>query len=187
MAAGKAFGYNDLKTVRGAAAAFLEQGAERVYLSNYMDSQTAIEDLAEYPPMLRECGRLETLAGKARRHVLTYTDTWAPGEAQSYLLPATIEPGQWRTFRIATGPADPRLKARVRLGVDRDASTWTVYTNALRCAFAGVDKPEAAWPETPVYAFEMPQRAERPGETVIEVKAGARGTVHWVEIAKLPS
>ena len=187
VAGGKPFASNDLKTVRGAASAFLEQGADRLYLFNYMDSQTAIEDLGEYQPLLRETGALSTLAGKARRHVVTYTDTWAPGEAQGYLLPATLDSGQWRAFRIATGPVDKALKGRVRIGVDADASGWTVHVNTVRCPFARIDKPEGAWPETPVYAFEIPPQAETSGETVIDVNARSRGTVHWVEIARLPA
>ncbi len=84
---------NSIETVRGAAASLLERGADRVYLFNYMDSQTQMPDAENYPALLHECGRLETLAGKARRHVVTYADTSAPGEP-SHRLTASMT--AWR-------------------------------------------------------------------------------------------
>lgn len=121
------FRKNDLESVRGAAAAYLNAGANRIYLFNYMDSQTAIDDLAEYPPLLRECGSLATLAGKPRRHVVTYCDTVAPGENITPALPVTLAAGRWRAFRLPTGPVDPALKAEVRLTPANAA--WRVRIN----------------------------------------------------------
>ncbi len=188
-AEGKGYGYNSLETARGSAAAMLEQGADRVYLFNYMDSQTAIEDMREYPPLLHECGRLSSLAGKARRHVVTYTDTWAPGEARRALLPAPVRPKDWSAFRIATGPVDGALAARVRLGLEAGASAedWTVRVNNVEARLhgrepAGKTRP---WPSGAVWRFDVPQGVVRGGDTVIEVTAGPTrgGTVTWVEVA----
>lgn len=95
---------NTLETVRGAASSLLSRGADRIYLFNYMDSDTAMADLENYPALLREAGSLETMSGKTRRHIVTYSDTWAPGEASGALLPAACGPGRYRSFRLHAGP-----------------------------------------------------------------------------------
>jgi hypothetical protein len=177
------FGYNTLATVRGAAAAYLEQGAGRVYLFNYMDAQTAIEDPGEYPALLRSAGALATLAGQTRRHIVTYTDTWAPGEAVASLLPARLAAGAWRAFRLASGPLDSTLRPVLRLGVEGDASTWKVFVNTMPAAFAGPGRVERPWPKCPVYTYSLPAASMRAGETVIDVCASTPGAVEWVELA----
>jgi hypothetical protein len=183
---GRPFGYNTLETVRGAAAAFLEQGADRIYLFNYMDSQTAIEDLEEYQPLLRQCGSLDSLRGKPRRHILTYTDTWAPGEASMSPLPARVESGGWRAFRLATGPVDAALRPVVRVGIVADqAPTWKVRVNGGEAAPSGMLPPRRPWPKAPVYGFDAPVEAMRSGDTVVEVAAKTAGAVEWVEVAWL--
>jgi hypothetical protein len=180
---GKPFGYNTLETVRGAAAAYLEAGADRIYLFNYMDSQTAIEDLSEYPPLLRQTGSLETLRGKPRRHILTYTDTWAPGEAAASALPARLEAGAWRAFRLATGPVDAALRPVVRLGLAGAAEGWKVRVNTVDAVHEGVAAPQRPWPKATVHAWAPPAEAMRAGETVVEVTASSPGAVEWVEVA----
>ncbi|MBL8231482.1 MAG: hypothetical protein JNL98_23505 [Bryobacterales bacterium] len=183
MRNGRPFGYNDLKTVRGASAAYLEQGADRIYLFNYMDSQTAIEDLSEYPVLLREVGRLETLQGKSRRHVVSYTDTWAPGEPVRALLPAAMAAGSWRAFRLATGKVANGLRPLVRLGVDAAPEGWTVRVNNAVATAIGPQQPDDPWPRTAVYGYQVAVEAMRDSETVIEVTAKSAGTVEWVELA----
>jgi hypothetical protein len=183
MHAGRPFGYNNLQTVRGVAAAFLEQGVDRVYLFNYMDSQTAIEDLKEYPVLLREVGRLDTLEGKPRRHVVTYTDTWAPGEPQRALLPATLAAGNWRAFRLATGRVARGLRPLVRLGIDRVPEDWIVRVNNSDTEALGPQEPEPTWPRATVYGYQAKSEAMRDGDTVIEVTAKDSGTIEWVELA----
>ncbi|MFN9894096.1 MAG: hypothetical protein ACK58M_12775, partial [Acidobacteriota bacterium] len=97
--------FNTLETARGAAASLLSRGADRVYLFNYMDSETSMPDHENYPKLLRECGSLSTLAHKPRRHIVTYSDTYAPGEAQGAQLPKSLRPGDWASFRVHVGPA----------------------------------------------------------------------------------
>lgn len=61
---------NSLETTRGAAASALDRGADCIYLFNYMDMETAMDDLHNYPALLREVGSLETISEKTR-HMLT--------------------------------------------------------------------------------------------------------------------
>jgi hypothetical protein len=160
--------FNTLETVRGASASLLSRGADRIYLFNYMDSQTAMPDRENYSTVLRECGRLDTLADKARRHVVTYSDTLAPGEASGAQLPKTLAAGQWAAFRLHVGP---RLeKGAVLLKLD-GATIGELRVNGALCQAKGAD----AWNIS--FAIE--------GSAVVDVKAAKPGRIDWVEIAML--
>lgn len=147
--------FNTLEMVRGAAASLLSRGADRVYLFNYMDADTAMPDMANYPKLLRECGSLTTLAGQPRRHIVTYSDTYAPGEAQGSQLPKSLRPGDWASFRVHVGPT--LTSARPVFEIEGE--------------FAQVR-----------YNGEPELRPGVSGYVVIDVQARVETTVHWVEI-----
>ncbi len=184
---GAAASPNSLQTVRGAASAMLDRGADRVYLFNYMDSDTAMEGLDDYPTLLRECGSLGTLAGKARRHVVTYADTWAPGEPRAQALPSQPGAGQWVAFRVATGPKPSASEVTVCLGVEggaaADAKGWQVRVNGDLCEARGaVDLPKPK-PVCPVYAFAVPLASVNRGYDCVEVCPDKAAKIVWVEMA----
>ena len=181
------FETNSLETVRGAAASLLDRGADRIYLFNYMDSQTAIDDLHDYPALLREAGSLDTLRGKPRRHVLTYADTWAVGEPRAIPLPAVIPAGRWQAFRLHTGPKPESGSARVALGIERHTPSGDgaleVRVNGEGCVDAGLVELPKPCPGRPAHTVDLPLRALNRGYNVIEVRAAEDIEVHWVEIA----
>ncbi len=177
---------NALATARGAAAAMLDRGADRVYLFNYMDGETAMANVErDYGTLLREVGSLETLDGKPRRHLLTFTDTWAVGEPEAHALPATLSAGGWRAFRLPTGPAG--APASVVLGLqdvgEITAATLGVRVNGVPCPFAGPAELDDPRPSFPAAAYTIPADTLRRGDTVIEVEAYTALTVGWVEIS----
>lgn len=183
----KQFQMNTLETVRGAAATLLDRGADRIYLFNYMDSQTAMADLENYPTLLREVGRLETLAGKSRRHIVTFADTWAPGEARAIPLPQACSAGSWHSFRLPIGPIPTAGKVAVLLGLEGIAeaavSASELRVNGTPCKLAGaVDVPRPK-PEAPVFRWEIPLSLLRRGYNVIEFHPQQTGRIVWVEIA----
>lgn len=169
---------NSLETVRGAAASLLARGADRVYLFNYMDSQTAMADAANYPALLRECGSLRTLAGKARRHVITYADTQAPGEPAAAQLPKTLEAGQWGSFRVHVGPALRRGAVRMS---GEGVAKLALRANGVECAAAGRVEGVKPGPAAGFAAWALP--AGVAGWVVLDVLAGAGCKVEWVEVA----
>ncbi|MBI2689412.1 MAG: hypothetical protein HYX27_24155 [Acidobacteria bacterium] len=177
-AGGRPFQTNSLETVRGSAAAYLAQGADRIYLFNYMDSQTAMDDNSVYPQLLREVGDTAAMRGKPRRHVVTYQDTWAPGERAFYKLPVDSEPGRWNSVRQPVGKAFG--KAALRLGVrGAGAAKWEVRCNGALAAFERTESDLRPGPDTPVYRFGV--QLESP-EAVVEWKAATAGRVEWVEV-----
>ena len=177
---------NSSETTRGAAAGLLERGAQRVYLFNYMDSDTAMADMANYRTMLCELGSLETLAGKPRRHVLTYPDTWPPGVPQPCALPADCAAGSWRAFRLPTGPKPEGAEATVVLGIagneTADTSEWDVRVNCELCAPLGpIELPEPR-PSARTCGFRLPPAAMHAGDSVIEFCPGQDVRIEWVEV-----
>lgn len=179
-------GPNSIETVRGAASALLDRGADRIYLFNYMDSQTAQVDLENYPKLLREAGELTAMAGKPRRHVVTYSDTFAPGEPVTPpQLPVACTPGKLTEFRIPTGPK-PARSAFVLLGIEgadaASAAGWEVRLNGEPCAAAGTRAMSAPSPG-PMAAFGIPLAAMNRGYNLVEVVARSSAKLVWVEIS----
>jgi len=170
---------NSLETARGAAASFLDRGSDGLYLFNYMDSQTCIDDLENYPALLRECGDLATLAGKARRHVMTFADTWVPGEPRAQQLPAVVAADGWQAFRLHIGP-QPTAQAFVQLGADRPP--YEVRVNGELCIPTG-ESTFKPGPEAPLSLYAIPSTAIHAAHNVIEVHAGEAMTVVWIEVA----
>lgn len=183
----KQFQKNTLETVRGAAATLLDRGADRIYLFNYLDSQTAMDDLENYPTLLREVGKPETLKGKPRRHVLTFADTWATGEASAIPLPTQCSAGKWRAFRLPTGPIPTSGNVRTLLGIEgiteADLAASEFRFNGETCKFSGKAELKIPKPESPVYSFPIPLTALRRGYNVIEFAAKRDCRVDWVEIS----
>ena len=175
---------NSLETVRGAAAAMLSRGADRVYLFNYMDSQTAMESIDEYRVVLRECGTLATLQGKPRRHIVTYSDTWAPGEALGSVLPKSAKAGEWLTFRVPTGPG--WSAAEVRLAFEGPTPGELRVNGGEPCTYAGqlANSGRRPWPVQETHGWKVSAPGGVRGEAVIDVRAGSGELkVHWVEVA----
>ncbi len=139
-------------------------------------------DGANYPRLLREAGSLRTLAGKPRRHVVTFADTWAPGEAPAALLPAVCAAGDWKEFRLHVGPVSAAAVARVVLCVTGEAAL-ELYLNGVRCpAIGAVVLPEPRM-DTPASAYDVPAGALKRGANLVEVHATGPLTIRWVEIA----
>ncbi len=180
---------NSLETVRGAATSLLDRGADRIYRFNYFYS-------APVPPnypnisLLREIGNTKTMAGKPRRHVITYADTWAPGEPRAIALPATPTKGELKEFRIHIGPKPKSGKVMVALGIQADTKitkkTLEVRVNGDICSFIGPVKLPVPGPRIPAYGFEVPLSTAKRGNNLIEIVSQTKITIGWVEIKITP-
>ena len=177
--------YNSVETVRGAATSMLSRGADRIYLFNYMDCNPTEQVDAEHREIVQEVGSLETMKGKRRRHVVTYADTWAPGEPVAKLLPSTSGPGDWRAFRVHTGPKPTCgvVKAIIGLesGAPLESGAVRLHVNCELCRFEGLAELASAVPECPLYAFDVPLSAMNDGYNLIELTPSKQITIGWVE------
>jgi hypothetical protein len=173
---------NSLETARGAAISLLDRGADRIYLFNYFHFNM----LHKYPTFLHEVGSIETMIGKPRRHVITFPDTWAPGEPRAIALPATPNKGELKEFRIHIGPKPKSGKVMVALGIQADTKitkkTLEVRVNGDICNLIGPVKLPDPAPRIPAYGFEVPLSTVKRGNNLIEIVPQTKITVGWVEI-----
>lgn len=183
---GAAASPNSLETVRGMAESFLSRGVDRIYLFNYMDSETAMADLANYPALLRQCGRLETLAGKPRRHLVTYADTWAAGEPHGYALPMAVD-GAWYAVRVHIGRLPAEGAGVLRLGVsgagDSACADWEVRINGTPARHLGAQPRLTPDSAEPIHGWAPATGSLQPGYNLVEISAPTRATVTWAEVA----
>ncbi|HRU06795.1 MAG TPA: hypothetical protein P5137_13585 [Candidatus Brocadiia bacterium] len=180
------------EVVRGAAATFLQQGADRVYLFNYFDRETSQLGGALYsagdPGILAEIGDLDTLAGKPRRHLVTHQDVLAPGEPPNSVLPLTIEapaPGGARLaqVRLMTGPRPTQGRATIFLGF-KDAAPpqdIAVYVNGRQGQPLGEQPVPPPAPAAPPHAWALPLDAFHDGYNLLEILSGSPCAIVWVE------
>ena len=189
--AAKRFQTNSLATVGAASLALLHRGADRIYLFNYMDSETTIDAGDEYPRLLRELGDGAAMAHQPRRHVLTYADTWAVGEPQATALPATVAAGSWLAFRLPIGPRPTTDQAWVALafepGSGATGEAALVRVNGEPCGSAEVAIVANPCPEEPVWRYRVPLTALLDGYNAIELQAKTALKVTWVELAFFPA
>jgi hypothetical protein len=145
----------------------------------------------DYDALLREVGEPSTLIGKSRRHVLTYTNVAAPGEAITARLPARVGAGSWESFRLHIGPPPSSGPAYVVLGVldgaPDAASSFEVRINGTLCHAKGsVSLPEPK-PDCPTHQFQIPLTALHRGFNLIDVMSPRDAILGWVEISACPS
>jgi hypothetical protein len=194
-----------LEIARGMAMSFLDRGADRIYLFNYFDAPPdnywdadAAVHPRNYPTLLREIGSIEKMAGKPRRHVIAYTDTWAPGEppvwekdnSRAAVLPASAGKNEWMEFLINIGPKPRSGKVMAILGIEADTKitkkTLEVRVNGDICKPIGpVNLPVPA-PQVPACGFEIPLSTVKRGNNLIEISPQTKVTVDWVEIRITP-
>jgi hypothetical protein len=176
--------------VRGAALSLLQRGADRVYLFNYMDSETTLDATDDYARLLREIGDPTVMAAQHRRHVLTFSDTSAVGEPQAAALPANLARGDWRAFRLHIGPCPRKGAARVVLAYesfdDLTPGTVDIYVNGEACGNAARVNPAKPSPEEIAWGYDVPLANLREGYNVVEIHANTALAVTWAELDVLP-
>jgi hypothetical protein len=179
--------YNTLETARAAALSYIDRGADRVYLFNYMDADTTIVRREDYPVLLTQLGDARAMLGKPRRHIVTYPDTSAPGQPDEALLPAACRPGRWNAFRIHTGPVEAGRAVEARFAMEGatadELKPTEVRVNGALCAWRGVANAAPPAPEQPLLAWSVPAGVIQRGYNLLEFSAAKEGRVVWAEFA----
>jgi hypothetical protein len=206
------FRLHTAQTARGAAAALYAQGAERLYLFNWMDypgdaRKQEVQDVATH-----ELGSPESLAGKPRRQVMTFPSPTPSGSPWPTPLPFRSGRYGWHPsgeFRVACGPAPlANQTAHVRLALrdaanpERTVIAWgrdikvggpvipadlasqlIVRIDGHVCPFAGAIG-EGPENDGPTHSFRVPAGALRRGDNVIEVSNPTETfvSIEWVEV-----
>ncbi|MCL2518772.1 MAG: family 10 glycosylhydrolase [Oscillospiraceae bacterium] len=181
--------FNGIETLRGTAWSYINRGVDAVYLFNYMHTGGEADGLAEsidfnteftsragYDRVLNETGDIEAMRGKCRRHVVTYADTWAPGEPVAKLLPGWCDSGIWNAFRVHIGEAPN--DASVVISVDESPA---VYVNGIKCEKSDFVVETIPVPPEKHHSYKIPVGVLHDGYNIVET-FGGKGSLIWVEI-----
>ncbi|MEN9812988.1 MAG: hypothetical protein RL479_1674 [Verrucomicrobiota bacterium] len=177
----------DLAALRGFAARMRHEGADGIYLFNWMDSQTRPVSAADYARLLREGLEPAALAGKPRRHVVTYRDTVPRGFPAGVQLPLDSRPGG--TVRLSAGPGAGDGEAWLVAGLADRPGVATAQLRATlngRTLAAGADVEDQA-PRGGVaraVRFHCPPGDLKAGEQEIRLHQADDGPpqeIVWVE------
>ena len=179
--------------VRGAAATYLNQGADRVYLMNYFDDRADLNGrvLLKECGLLNDVGSLEAMSGKTRRHMVTFPDMTAPGQPSGEVLPLVPyidyegDP-YFGQLRINTGPKPGTEHATVVLefGEETDGppADFELYVNGHRATHSGPYETELPRPLRGGHGFTLDPDALYGSDNVLELMSDQPWSVHWVEI-----
>lgn len=130
---------NDLASVRGFAASAWNRGAEGLYLFNYMDPAPMADGVDGYRALLEKGLLAPALAGKPRRHIVTYRDTVPASVSNNAQLPRPA--GEASDFQIYAGPIPESGRAILIVGLaEADAIgdvVLRVIANDTSCEPAG--------------------------------------------------
>lgn len=208
---------DNLESARGFTAAMLDRGADAVYLFNHFNTSDFRHTFArpdgskhlrdEYRTLMSEVGKLETVLGKPRRHVLTFVDTAPPGVPNPRPLPADLKKGKPVRFRLHTGPKPTGGRVVLRVGLDSRPDVWqaklAAKLNGAACKPIGdLNKPGDFKPRrggSPVVwsvaevaprvaQLEAPLAAMQRGHNTVEVSLAEGGDqrIVWLEIYLVP-
>lgn len=195
--------YNTYETAVATACAHHFQGADAIYLFNYMDdlpeAHTNADDLpfcadrALYGKYLRTAGDYGLSAASRRRHVVTYSDISAVGVTARRQLPVRLSgrkdrPTEFSALRIATGKILAAQKVNVILGLSREgeyrAQDIRVYLNAKPCRLTQERAPYAPqYPDLRYFSFEAENGGDLSPVAVMEIGlCEGRAELHWAEV-----
>ena len=186
----------DFALLAGQAAAYLHQGADRIYLFNMMDT-ACIQDQEQYNRALDTIGSLEAAATAHRRHPATYSDVWAfghnngcPAHPQG-ILPTRLHWHDYCRVRLATGPKpEAGRKCRLVIGGDNEEiANMRAWLNNVPLepteTFDNVPGLDEPYPKCVVFlaTFDCTNKvAEGDNLVVLRYECGREVAVNWVEI-----
>lgn len=179
---------NDLASTRGFAAAGWQRGAEGIYLFNFMDPAPMKGGVEDYRSLVEEGLAPETLAGRSRRHVVTYRDTVPASISNNVQLPKPASAAN--PFLVYAGTIPDSSIATLVIGLGSSAGAGDVELgvsiNETPCEAAAdlVDTSRLAGVSRAL-CFTCPLTALKPGYNtfgVAPIRAGEGDQIVWVEL-----
>ncbi|MBR4444199.1 MAG: hypothetical protein IKS52_13130 [Clostridia bacterium] len=188
-----------LENVNALAAQYLSEGADVVYLFNYMDQPDpeALKrdrahpdgssiDPENYLKLLRTVGSRETALRAERRHVKTFADVGPVWRDMAKLapLPMTVKAGQSGCLRLRVGEIPENATVEVRLGMSgEEADAPVVYVNSEPCPCVRSEAVVPAYTRNPARVYAVENDGGLPPFLVVEMIAGEKDvTVDYAEI-----
>ncbi len=191
--------YTTTENVNALAAQYLSEGADAVYLFNYMDQphpeiMTADHAYSDgcslepynYRKLLTTVGSLETVMRAERRHVKTFADigpVWYD-KAKHASLPLAVKAGQAGFLRMRVGAIPAEAALELRLGIDGDqAVAPEVYVNSVPCEYLRSETVVPAYTKNPAWVYSVENDGSLPPFLVVEIIGGIKDTtIDYAEI-----
>ena len=191
--------YTTIENVNALAAQYLSEGADAVYLFNYMDqpdpealkadqafSEGCSLAPANYMKLLHTAGSRETALRAPRRHVKTFADIGPVWYDMARLapLPLTVKAGGSGCLRLGVGEIPAEAAVEVRLGVSGgEAEAPAVYVNSEPCPYVRSEAVVPAYTRNPARVYAVENDGSLPPFLVIEMIAGEKEiTVDYAEV-----
>ena len=195
---GKA-GAQTFETITAAAANFVSQGADKVYLYNYhigpVTAFTAADKVAStaktldvtkgqgYWNVISTVGSYDKLMNLNRRMILTYNDThplWAKSNAQ---LPLNIAKNTTKAIRIPVGDIPAGATVTLKFSVNSVSSPApTVYVNSEAATYTGTATCEGGFTTKTLLCYTVPAGAFDDTYIVAEIRSEAAVTIDYAEV-----
>ena len=190
--------YTAPENVNALAAQYLSEGADAVYLFNYMDQpeETAArkDDSSHanssigpenYMKLLHTVGSKDTVVRVERRHVKTFMDigpVWYDMEKLAP-LPVTVKAGRAACLRLRVGEIPTDALLEVRLGVSgEETDAPRVYVNSEPCEYLRSEAVVPAYTRKPARVYGVENSGKLPPFLVVEMIAGENDiTVDYAE------
>jgi hypothetical protein len=148
---------------------------------------------ARYREFLETVGDYEKCVAERRRHIVTYDDVDAIGEAGKKPLPITIggkdgRPYSYKAVRLATGEIPKGRDVTVVLGIEADETfdpeALCVFISARKCTYLRDAAPkEQQYKDLRYCVYTLDNDGTLPPVSVIDMGLlNGRATIHWVEI-----
>lgn len=197
---------HSFETYTAAAANYLSQKADKVYLFNYYRVystaltaedrvSTTDAELAStlnigsgkgYWNLITTLGSYDKVMKTNRRMILTYNDTkqlWANSNSQ---LPKTVSGGVAATVRIPMGDIPSGAEVTIKFGVS-DVSVHTanppkVFVNSKECAYKGNEACAGGYTDDTLLCYTIPVDAHNEMYAVAEIIPNESMTVTYAEI-----
>ena len=191
--------YTTAENVNALAAVYLSEGADAVYLFNYMDqphpkglsadhaySYGCSLEPQNYKKLLNTIGSPETAMRAERRHVKTFADigpVWYD-KAKHASLPLIVKASQAGFLRIPVGRIPIDSAVEIRLGIHEiQAIEPEVYVNSVPCRYLRSETVVPAYTKSPALVYSVENNGCLPPFLVIEIMCGEKDlTVDYAEI-----
>ncbi len=195
---GRKYLFNTYETAVAASCAYLFEGADAIYLFNYMD---AIQETTNgnslllgetYHRFLTVAGDYARCQAEKRRHVVTYNDVSAIGAGAKKQLPIALfgdgKVSSFAALRIVTGAIPAGRFVRVVLGMETDTDfspeMLVVYLSARACVFLEeTPSHDQQYADMRYFVYTLENDGTLPPVSVVEAGL-CRGCakIHWAEI-----
>lgn len=170
-------GTQTIETINAAAANFLSQGADKVYLFNYHTGTDST-----FTDTINTVGSLDKLLTLNRKMILTYNDThqrWAKSNAQ---LPVTAAKNTTVAIRIPVGEIPTGATVTLKFSTSAAQSTNpTVYVNSEVANYVGTET--CAYTSDTLLVYTVPAAAHDDTYILAEITpTSAATTINYAEV-----